>query len=81
MSVRHGSWDSFPQYIRWRRAPSSYVSEQAAQHGFRPVEASQRQPVAAVARGQDSGQGGPPAKECGKRLGHLIGRPWHLIAP
>jgi len=79
MSVRHGSWDSFPQYIRWRCAPASYVREQATQHVHRPVEASQRHPVTAVAGGQDSGQGDPSANERGKRLGHLMGRLLHLI--
>jgi len=48
MPARHGSWDSFPQFIRWSRPPSFYVRQVSAPP---PAEREAAQPPSAPHQG------------------------------
>ena len=60
MPERRGSWDSFPQFIRWSRPPSFYAAQSPAPAGPAvPAPAVRSTPVGRTASrsSRRSGQG------------------------
>lgn len=83
MFVRHGNWDSFPDHIRWRQPPASYVPIEAVEGASPAAADNSAEAFADAATASPEGSGGQNSKQPGLRarglLGRLMGRllqPW-----
>lgn len=86
MFVRHGNWDSFPDHIRWRQPPASYLPVQADQAASPAAADNSAEAFADAATaspqtsaGRNTKRSSQPGLRARGLLGRLMGRllqPW-----